>query len=304
MFAMAALNDVYIIFCFGGDNGSGRFSTSNGDFGLSVANPTTGSIFQVGSQTYDYYIEFINEVMANYSSQPSLAMWDIMNEPNGNAAYAAYWEEQSNPVAQWTAWNQAITTAVVADNHNKNIITMGTAMGLFQQFTQTDFNQMENNSCGVCQDHVYITSTTSSIDANLHNEANWAAALGKPFIMGEAGFAETGPPWGIFYSPWEASEATKYNMSVIWMTAWNMSGYPVSAYNISQIPAVPGGYGFIMPPTGTRPTTNSTGNQVQTANITFVGEILSGSKGNILGLVVIGAGMYFAAMAGTRKRKR
>lgn len=48
MFAMAALNGVYIIFCFGGDDGTGHFSKTDGTFEASVSNPTNGSIFVPG----------------------------------------------------------------------------------------------------------------------------------------------------------------------------------------------------------------------------------------------------------------
>ena len=241
MFSMAAANGVYIIFSFGGlASLNYTFSISTNAYGLrsGISSPMAGSLVQVGSVCYNHYVNLTGAIMARYQSTASLAMWELLNEPDGDAAYTDYWSKLSSPNTSWTTWNQAITAAVITKDHH-HLITMGTAYGLFHGAGQTNFIRRCNSTADVSQDHFYIISHDGATNTSLHNEAVWSLALHKPLIWGEAGLADNGAPWGIYYDSWQDSKATAFGVSVIWLTLNRHPNYPVTAANISAIPALP-----------------------------------------------------------------
>lgn len=250
-----------------------------------------GSIFVPGTETYNEFVDFMGEVMTNYSSEVSLGMWDIMNEPNGDAAYSDYWSQLPNPDASWITWDQAITAAAVTKDHH-HLITMGTASGIFQGFEEAPFDEMNDNSCDVAQSHNYGSETDTHLITDLNN---WSIAVDKPCLLGEAGYADAGPPWGIYYWPWMDTLTSSLNVSIIWMTLWGMPGYPATNANISAIPNVPIGYHYPNPGSpGGGSGGSGEGNATPASASIWTYQ-------NIAMFGIVGAGLYFG-MAAVRKK--
>jgi hypothetical protein len=292
MFAMAREAGVYIIFSFGGEASPDyTFSRTSNVYGTSVPDPMAGSLVDVGSECYLHYMDWIGEVMTHYKNEVSLGMWELLNEPDGDAPWTHYWHTLPNEDASWAYWMSNFMDDAIAEEHS-HLITMGTASGLFHTWGQTEFNRQNNYSNDVGHSHVYGSSED---DYLIHDQASWSVALKKHWFMGEAGYSDSGPPWGIYYWPWLDAIAASHNASIAWMTLWRMPGYPVSSANISAIPDVPAGYWYVAPGT-------SGGGSGGSVTIPFVSELLSGPGGNYLILGIIGAGIWFGAMGGRRKR--
>ena len=243
MFNMANETGTYLCFCFGGDAyGTARFSKTSYTFGPGVANPTSGSIYQIGSETYEEFVSFMGAVMQNYTNRTSLAFWEALNEPDGDAAYNNYWlPVYGSPAAAKTAfisWSQNLSADLIAEDHHHLIIN-GVSGGLFFGWGQANFNGKNAGSWDCVGAHAYGSAQDEYL---VHDPKSWATALGKPFFEGEVGLSDSAPPWGIYYWPWYNGMAATYDISLCWMTLWNYPGYPPSASDMSAIPGIPASY--------------------------------------------------------------
>jgi hypothetical protein len=243
MFAMAEANGVYLIFNFGGDNNaSGRFDRVSNGFGWGQSDPTSGNIYEVGSETYSVFVNWSGEVMRHYQNETSLAMWEIWNEPDNDALYLNYWSLLPDPDSAWYNWSHNVSDDFKAqDDHH--LIINGFESGLFYGWGQGNFNALNNNSVDVSVMHFY---TDAEDDYLVYWRDCWSDALNKPLFFDEAGLSDSGPPWGIYYWPWLDAECTAYNISVAWLTLIDYPGYPISAGTMASIPPVPG---YVPPPT-------------------------------------------------------
>ena len=243
MFSMANETGVYIIFCFGGDYvGNARFSKTDYTFGSSVDDPTSGSIFQTGSETYNDFVNYVGEVMVNYTNETSLLAWEAMNEPNSDNSYNTYWLPtyflQSAAKSAFSSWSIALSAALIAKDHHHLIIN-GPCMGTFFGWGQTNFNQFNSGTWDCSDNHAYFSATDSYL---VTDPKHWADDLGKPFFVGEVAlnYPVTDPYY--WYWPWYAGLASSNGISLCWLTLWNYPGYPVSAVTMAAIPGIPDSY--------------------------------------------------------------
>jgi hypothetical protein len=228
MFAMANATGVYIVFGFGGATTTERFHKTTHGFGNGMSNPTSGSIFTVGSETYIEYVSWIGEVMRQYQNETSIAMWDVFNEPDGDHNYFNYWQHLADPGGSFKSWLDNITADAVAEDHH-HLIHIGIAgQGSFVL-------PILKNNADVLGSHLYNHVEN---DYYLNIASTTYHSLGKPVFYGEAGLDDSSNS----YWPWLETEFVKYQWSRCWMTLLNYPGYPISQSVMDSIPAPPHSY--------------------------------------------------------------
>jgi len=231
MFAMAEANGVYIIFGFGGATNTERFDRTTYEFGNGMNNPTSGSIFTVGSETYNEYVSWMGEVMRHYQNETSLAIWDIFNEPDTDDNYYGYWQFLADPGTAFNSWVENITADAIAEDHHHLTLLGIAGQGVFPYYESYTFSHLRNNA-DVLGCHIY---------GHVEDESYISAAdviyqsLNKPVLYGEAGRDNNINS----YWPWLGTMFTKYGWSSCLMTLQEYPGYPITQSVMDSIPAPP-----------------------------------------------------------------
>ena len=241
MLEMAERNGVWLTVCLGTGTGEEHFSKTDYSFGSSVANPTSGSIYAVGSETYEEYVSFVSAVINTYKSDHCIAIWDLGNEPDADSVYSSYWLPTYGTATAarnaFVNWTTALTADVKAAVGTCQPIMIGTGGGTFFGWGETYFDERNSGSVDVVGSHTYGTAQD---DYLINDPKGWADTLGKPVYNGEAGYALASPPWTISYWPWLDNICTNDSIGLAWMTLNSYPGYPVSMADIMMIPTTPG----------------------------------------------------------------
>jgi hypothetical protein len=246
---MAKLNGVYIIFCFAGSNagGAGRLDATSAD--------------------YNDYTAWYEDVMTEYSGEKAIGIWDLYNEAYSDANKVAWWNSNGG-YAAYVTWRHDVSVNAQA-HAGTHLIDMDSVP---TSYSQAAWNASFADHFDLCDWHGYWSAESTYL---VSDRANWSAALGRPWIMGECALnAPIVPPY------W----------STIWMTLYALPDYPITPVTMNLIPSMPSGGG----------TGGGSGGNV---TIPIISELLSGPGGNYMILFIIGAGVWFGTVAG-RKRRR
>lgn len=162
-------------------------------FGAAASDEKTGKVFSPGSDAFNNYIEYCNDVMSALEDYDSLAWFDMFNEPDHDKVNVYYWQDDK---VAFNTWAKAVASATAnASTHPR---TMGVAglggwdVGLFagssdgskpEYWTQTDFD-LSTGKTGfeIASRHFYASAADNYLFAD---PETWARNAGIPLYWGE-----------------------------------------------------------------------------------------------------------------------
>jgi hypothetical protein len=166
------------------------------------------------------YRQFVAEVVARYKDDPTIAMWQLMNE-------AEIKKDGTSTCAPATdLFNFAADVSGLIKSIDPNhLVSLGT-MGGGQCGSQgTDYKLINSPSTiDVCEFHDY-GHETQAVPANLSRDIAFCDALNKPIFVGEAGI-KVGSVGGTL-----ASRAAAFNAKVTAMFAAGVKGFVIWSWN-------------------------------------------------------------------------
>lgn len=205
----AQYHGVWLCFCMGG---SQEFPAFN--FGGS------GNVFVPGSQAYNNYITYVNDVMVELENWDSIAMYDVFNEPDHNKVHAAWWNSNGGKVA-FNNWANAIaddTAGVSTHPRNMGVAGFGNMFGM----NQADFNLATGDTrFEILHRHYY---GSNSDPYNFEAPEQWAREKGKPMLWGE--LANNGPYPLVRYDFAEKAIFAAGGQAITSMVMTGTPGYP------------------------------------------------------------------------------
>ncbi len=156
---------------------------------------------------FTHQVEVVQAIMDHYDSNPTIAMWDLWNEPDVDND--VYWASVGG-ITGFTAWASTYI-ADVKPHTLHHLITIG--MGGWTLFPGVpnfgwEYHFFFNDIPGLDVSHHHTYDTTE--DQYLIDwERDWERALGIPHYEGEVGYnAYPGPsPLGYGYWPWYSQTA-------------------------------------------------------------------------------------------------
>jgi hypothetical protein len=262
----AALNDSYLLFEFGGcaDGASAAgiksFDKSTGEYRAvgSSGNLMQGHLFQVGSEAYNHYLDYIADVMGMLAGKPGVAAIEILNEPDSDVMVNAYWQPtfggaQARAQA-YVQWVNSITCDLASRNHQV-MISMGHAL----EGSMWDEDWYTGNWCKApnassCSDfsqyHKYFTLSGglgNSSDASkgyfyYYKIREYLSSIHKPFWMSEWGYS--GPDsWGLYNDYRQEYEDYLDTAGFPAATTMRLAGHPSFPLDPAStpLPSLPGG---------------------------------------------------------------
>lgn len=140
------------------------------------------------------YRDYVQRVVARYAAEPTVAMWQLMNEAESDDAQALY---------DFAVDMAAVVKAV----DGKHLLSLGT-IGGGQAGTDNANYQKLHAVAGidVVEAHDYHAETVAlpgapnSTANSIYADLAVAKALGKPFFIGEAGIAAPAPMYPFSYA--------------------------------------------------------------------------------------------------------
>jgi len=150
-----------------------------------------GDVFVPGTQAFNNYIEYVNDIMVELEDWNSIAMYDVFNEPDHNAVHSAFWASHGNKEA-FNDWANAIadaTAGVSTHPRNMGVAGFGNMFGMNQE----DFNLATGDTrFEILHRHYY---GSNSDPYNFEAPEEWADEVGKPLMWGELANERPVPPW-------------------------------------------------------------------------------------------------------------
>ncbi len=163
--------------------------------------------FDTSDIRFAHQVEVVNAIMDHYDSNPTIAMWDLWNEPDVDND--VYWASVGG-ITGFTAWASTYI-ADVKPHSPSHLITIG--IGGWTLFPGVpdfgwpyEFFWGEIPGLEVGHHHTYGTAEDQYL---IDWQTDWDKALGIPHYEGEVGYnAYPGPsPLGYGYWPWYSQTA-------------------------------------------------------------------------------------------------
>ena len=199
----------------------------------------TGEVYNhthTAGTSYKMYLDFVTAIIAHCDASPyssAIFTYDMFNEPDCDALYAAYWHPlyvtQAAAQAAFFVWAWELSKDTVG--LSSHIVEMGVACGgTFGGYTQAQFNIFTGNvGFDTCHIHRYFSTEDN---ASVHNPQHWANDTGKPLIVGEVANNANYP---VEVWPWYLTQSIVHGTPAIaWMDLVNMTGYP-EVVNLSAV---------------------------------------------------------------------
>jgi|GEM_PF-6117207 len=184
----------------------------------------TGNVFipsHESGSAYANYLLYVKSVMAHCDASPftnAIFSYDTFNEPDADAANAAFWHGDTSAFHAWACAVANDTTPLTS-----HIVEMGTAVGgtLFK-WGQSDFN-LATGKVGfdTCHVHIYGSAEDRYL---VTDRLSWANAVNKPLNVGEVAKNNVYP---VAIWPWfQTTFTANGGAALAWMDLVGMSGYP------------------------------------------------------------------------------
>lgn len=215
----AQYHGVWLSFSMGGSQQYPAFHFNGG-----------GDVFVPGSQAFDNYITYVNDIMVELENWDSVAMYDVFNEPDHNIVHASYWNSNGGKQA-FNDWANAIadaTAGVSTHPRNMGVAGFGNMFGMNQE----DFNLSTGDTRFEILHRHYYGSNTDPY--NFEAPEQWADEVGKPLIWGE--LADNGPYPLVRYAFAEEAIWNAGGQAITSMVATGTPGYPYSGGVSSDAP--------------------------------------------------------------------
>ena len=205
----AQYHGVWLSFSMGGSQQYPAFHFNGG-----------GDVFEPGTQAFNNYVKYVNDIMAELEDWDSIAMYDVFNEPDHDAVYSAYWSSHGGKQA-FNDWANAVadaTAGVSTHPRNMGVAGFGSMFGMNQE----DFNLATGHTGFEILHRHYYGSNTDPY--NFEAPEQWADEVGKPLMWGE--LANNGPYPPVRYDFAEKSIRNAGGQLITSMVATGTPGYP------------------------------------------------------------------------------
>ncbi len=194
----------------------------------------TDSWYAGGYKTSTYsgwivaYRTWVSQVVGRYKNDPTIAMWQLMNEAEIKTSKSATTCAPTSDLYNFAADVSGLIRSIDT-NHLVNLGTMGAGQCGAQG---GDYKLIQSiPTLSVCEYHDYGHATTA-LPANLVNDIAACKSLNKPIFVGESGIQVTDTLSSSF-----STRASEFNAKASAMFAAGLGGFLVWSWNNS--PSVP-----------------------------------------------------------------
>jgi endo-1,4-beta-mannosidase len=166
------------------------------------------------------YRQWVQEVVSRYKDDPTIAMWQLMNEAEIKTSSSS----SCAPTADLYNWATDVSGLIKSIDPN-HLVSLGT-MGAGQCGSQgADYQKINSiSTIDVCEYHDY-GHETQALPANLVSDIAACKALGKPIFVGESGIKATSVGGTL------ASRAAAYEAKLTAMLNAGVGGFLVWSWN-------------------------------------------------------------------------
>jgi endo-1,4-beta-mannosidase len=169
------------------------------------------------------YRDWVGEVVARYRNDPTILMWQLMNEAedaNGGCSSSA------GSTLKAFASDMGAMVKSIDGNHLLSLGTMGSGQCGTAGSSYSDIHSVAQ--IDVCEYHDYDGGSVA-LPSNLTADLNMCKALNKPLFIGESGIKKTDVGGtGNRAAAWDAKFRAQYSAGVVGELIWDWDLYQPS----------------------------------------------------------------------------